>query len=347
MTNIRIENNYSFLTSEDEKLKNYLWKAFRFPAKNYWHNPRYKMKLWDGHNDFFKKETGRFLTGLLPEIKLALKHLSIPYEVKDTRQKIQFLSQSIDKNFLMDCDHPVELRDYQIDFVNKIAKHGRGIIPSPTSSGKAQPYWSTVYTPFGPKSMFQIKVGDEVCTPKGTAKVSHIHPQGHKKIYSVFFSDNDFVDCCENHLWKLQNPQNGEYIICDTLSLPKYKNYHLPEIKPVNFKSKPMDLDPYVLGNILGNNIHDSEYSKIYIICGTEFCIPYEYRYSSIEDRINLVKGILDTQEDKNKFTLSCLNLVIDLKEVIESLGGTAKVKNNEIWKTSKCENSFINLSYN
>jgi superfamily II DNA or RNA helicase len=137
MNNLRLENNYSWLESGDEGLKHILWRALRVRAKNYFHNFRYKQKLWDGYDDFFKKDSGRFLTGLLPEVKGALKELGAPYTVADFRNKITWRVPSINQYFLNEGPNPVkELRDYQVDYVNHTIKYSRGLITSPTSSGK-------------------------------------------------------------------------------------------------------------------------------------------------------------------------------------------------------------------
>jgi superfamily II DNA or RNA helicase len=133
MTNIiQIENNYSWLHSQDDDLKFILWKALRCRARGYFHNVRYKMKLWDGYDDFFKKDSGRFLTGLLPEVKLALKHKKIEYQIKDTRELFKFAVPEIDENFI----DGIKLRDYQIDYANQVIKNHRGLITSPPGSGK-------------------------------------------------------------------------------------------------------------------------------------------------------------------------------------------------------------------
>lgn len=140
MNLLLIENNYSWFVSENNEAKTLLWKSLRFRARSYWHNVRYKMKIWDGYDEFFKKESGRFLTGLLPEVRLVLKHLNIEYEVDDKREKFEFAYKSIDENFLNQWlkkgETPVILRDYQVDYTNQTIRNGRGIIPSPTSSGK-------------------------------------------------------------------------------------------------------------------------------------------------------------------------------------------------------------------
>jgi len=105
------------------------------------------MRKWDGYIKFFDKDTGKFLTGLLPEVSAVLKHLNVPYEVEDNRKKTPFLFRDIDQNFLNqwlpekttngDPMKPVELYDYQVDLINQVAKHRRGVIFAPTSAGKS------------------------------------------------------------------------------------------------------------------------------------------------------------------------------------------------------------------
>lgn len=137
MNLIKIENNYSWFLSDDKKAKEVLWKSLRFRERGYYHNAAYRMKKWDGYTEFFKMQSGRFLTGLLPEIKMALKHLKVDYEVEDKRQPFIFDCDFVDENWMNYGKYAVVLRDYQIDYINQAIKNKRGIIPSPTSSGKS------------------------------------------------------------------------------------------------------------------------------------------------------------------------------------------------------------------
>lgn len=133
MITLHIENNYSRLITDDLLLREELWNEMRFRDKNYFHSRLYKMKLWSGHVDFFKKDTGKFLTGLLPEVQFKLKQKNVLYQINDTRQGIEFVDKKIDENYL---GNGYKLRDYQIEYIEKIAKYKRGIIDSKTSSGK-------------------------------------------------------------------------------------------------------------------------------------------------------------------------------------------------------------------
>jgi len=139
-TLLTIDNDYCQLLTTDEKLKTTLWDCLRFRERNYFHSRLYKQRLWDGYTEFFKKQTGRFLTGLLPEITAALKHFNVDYEIQDSRTEFKFSQTEIDENFLNQNlpqgFSPIKLHDYQVDLINQAIKHKRGIVFAPTSAGK-------------------------------------------------------------------------------------------------------------------------------------------------------------------------------------------------------------------
>lgn len=134
-----ISNDYSYFVSDNVEIKSILNGCLKFREKNYYHNRRYKMKLWDGYTEFFNKETGKFLTGLIPEIKAVLKAKNIQYTIEDNRNKIKFIHESVDKDFgnTWKEGKNIELYDYQVDFINQVIRYNRGIIFAPTSSGKS------------------------------------------------------------------------------------------------------------------------------------------------------------------------------------------------------------------
>lgn len=139
MNKLILQNDYSYLITDDMDIKSLLSNSLKFKEKNYYHNRRYKMKLWDGYVPFFQKENGKFLTGLLPEIKAVLKKKNIEHEIEDKRTKINFLYDSVDHKFGQKWlkDKKIDLYDYQIDFINQVIKYQRGVIFAPTSSGKS------------------------------------------------------------------------------------------------------------------------------------------------------------------------------------------------------------------
>lgn len=143
---IKAENLNSWLLTDDKELKYKFWKALRFADPNRFHNPAYQKKFWDGFVDFFNQKSGMFLSGLMPEVMAGMKRLGkTNYKMVDNRGKINWKIKSIDKDFLapftpksvLERDgKPVELHDYQVDYVNQAIKFNRGIITAPTGAGK-------------------------------------------------------------------------------------------------------------------------------------------------------------------------------------------------------------------
>jgi len=131
-TILKIDNCYSQLLSDNMEMLKVLHENMRFRERNYFHSRLYKQKLWDGYTEFFSKKTGKFLTGLLPEVIAALEHLQETYETTDNRTEIDFIVDKIDEDFL----NGFKLYDYQIDLTNALLKHKRGVICAPTAAGK-------------------------------------------------------------------------------------------------------------------------------------------------------------------------------------------------------------------
>jgi superfamily II DNA or RNA helicase len=136
MSILKIKNDYSWLESNDVNLKVKLHQALRFRERGYYHSRLFKQGRWDGYTEFFKIKTGRFLTGLLPEVQAAIQILGRRVEIEDYREPINFAHESIDENFLNYGEEAVVLRDYQVDLINQVIKHKRGVVFAPTSAGK-------------------------------------------------------------------------------------------------------------------------------------------------------------------------------------------------------------------
>ena len=141
MTIITVNNDISILETDNKLLVSHLFETLRFRDRSYFHNPRYKAKLWDGFTNFFNKNNGRFLSGLLPEVYSVCKHFNETVEFVDNRTKVDFAIKSIDKDFLIPFvpkdGREITLEDYQVELVNQSIKNKRGIIFAPTSSGKS------------------------------------------------------------------------------------------------------------------------------------------------------------------------------------------------------------------
>lgn len=136
-TIIKVNNTFSQLRTSDNYVHDFLWSKMRWREKGYFHSTLYKQKRWDGYRDFFSRKTGKFLTGLLPEVKAVLDHIKTPYTIEDIREPITWKYKEIDPFFLNQfSSSKITLYDYQVDLVNCILNYNRGIIQAPTSAGK-------------------------------------------------------------------------------------------------------------------------------------------------------------------------------------------------------------------
>jgi len=139
-TFLQVENVHSRLVSTNRELFEILHNKLRFRPKNFWHNAAYKKKRWDGFKNFFDLKNGKFLTGLLPEVRLALQTLDAPYEMLDHRKPLQWQYDSIDQQFLNqwlpEGFDPITLHDFQADLANNAIRYNRGLVQAPTASGK-------------------------------------------------------------------------------------------------------------------------------------------------------------------------------------------------------------------
>lgn len=133
----------------------------------------------------------------------------------------------------------------------------------PAGTGKAQPLYSSILTPDGFKPMGDVNVGETIIGGDGKpTTVTGVFPQGKKKVYKVSFSDDSSTECCEEHLWTVQNEYQRQSGGQSTLELREImsklkghdgrKNYSIP-VTDIEFEKRELPLDPYALGLLIGD----------------------------------------------------------------------------------------------
>lgn len=139
---LKLTNTYSWFQIDAPDIMSKLCQVFKVRELNYMHSRLYKQKIWDGYTDYFKQGTGRFLTGLLPEVLACLKHFNIEYDTIDQRTNVIIEHENINEKFLnqfSNKDAPkFDLYDYQVDLINQAIKHKRGIVSPATGAGKSE-----------------------------------------------------------------------------------------------------------------------------------------------------------------------------------------------------------------
>lgn len=286
-------------------------------------------------------------------------------------------------------------------------------ISMPQGTGKEQPLSSNILTPDGWVKMGEVKVGTKVIAADGSAcTVIGVYPKGVKDVYRITFDDKTYVDCGLEHLWevttKYDRKNKNDFRIVNTKQLinnfmlkNNRRNYAIRLVKPIEFNNKlnKDDIDPYVLGCLIGNGTlgkeqirftqNDEEVIKRmsikipnnnkivkysqnyqygiikkqklfkaknhilqklneYQLLGKksyEKFIPKNFLYSSVENRIELLRGLMDTDGNPTtdcthcQYTTASCKLKDDVIELIRGLGGKARFRveeNNNLYNKNK-----------
>lgn len=241
-----------------------------------------------------------------------------------------------------------------------------------TGVWKAQPLSAKLLTDKWWITMWEVKVWDKIFWADWKlTNVIWVFPQWEKDIYEIIFNDWTKTECCNEHLWTVQDyndrkKSNSYRNVTRTITLGeikdniiKYKwkkserlNYSVQMNESINFSKKDLKVKPYILGvllwdwNLVTKNINFSnseldiiskfkslldewdylssnkdkrnnsinhkicnlnskksltkisaeleKYNLIWTKSDTKF-IPKEYLISSEEDRLELLRWLLDT----------------------------------------------------
>lgn len=283
---------------------------------------------------------------------------------------------------------------YYFNAIQEAEQEGKHmVVAKARRKGYEQPYSEPVLTPNGYVPMGSLKVGDLVMNPNGIpVRIGDIVEQGTTEIYEVEFQDGRKVRCGANHLWA--TCRNGKkFYIIRTVDYMKRKlkqgspgkehyPYKIPELNPLKFDERPITVDPYVLGVLLGDGCICGDQVKFstadqfiveelqkrlpdyliehkegytYVIKSKikginelnrqlkelqvkvksyDKFIPEDYKFSSIENRFELVRGLMDTDGSITNGTCNFVStsekLIDDLTFILRSLGIRCK-KSKEI----------------
>ena len=114
-----------------------LSEFFTFEVPNAKFMPSVRNRLWDGKIRLFSPGTGKIYFGLLPYVKEFFKEQGYKV-IYDSDFSKRNLDKSITTKFVRSLQRKkFKARDYQIDAIHNILEHDRGLILSPTGSGKS------------------------------------------------------------------------------------------------------------------------------------------------------------------------------------------------------------------
>jgi len=275
------------------------------------------------------------------------------------------------------------------------------VAPIAFMRGRAQPMNSLISTKNGFVKMGSLSVGDKIISSTGRDQiVTGIFPQGKKDVYKITFSDNTSCLSTEDHLWNVKTREDFsrskdfrtitlKEIIDAGVWQNKQRRFEIPILSgPAHFNKNELEIDPYVLGIILGDGCisgnaisitnNDKEiFDNISLRLNEDFIIseqnpgpkktktfnviksnhnnsfkndikskleclglmglksyekfiPEKYIYSDVSDRLDILRGLMDSDgsiyRDKKfnrvEYSSTSERLADGVIKIVESLGG-------------------------
>lgn len=211
-----------------------------------------------------------------------------------------------------------------------------------------------------------LKVGDYVFNDAGEkTKVLGVFPQGKKRAYKVYFEDGRTNICNDEHIWRVMKSRDtDEY---EDLTLRQIINdggtYYIPDNKAIEREyNKPlMDSysfgvaydDTYILDECIYEKIENrvSDVESIFEYITDE--IPESYYLLSVEERLNVVRGIMDSKayisNDEHLdviFTTENETVSICISRLLHSLGLKHSVHKINVDLDTMVYRFKLNLTY-
>jgi phosphate starvation-inducible PhoH-like protein len=181
--------------------------------------------------------------------------------------------------------------------VNQYLERGTiEVAPLAFMRGRAQPLSTPVLTPGGFQPIGNLRVGDLVVGSSGLpTPVVGVYPQGRKEVFRLRAQDGASTLCCAEHLWRVETPgdkRRNKYRIVETremigrLRAVHQRRFELPLIEaPVEFEPRPMPLDPYALGLLLGDGCLTTSTTPSFTTADPELATALEESLDRIELR--------------------------------------------------------------
>lgn len=204
-------------------------------------------------------------------------------------------------------------------------------------------------TPSGLRPHGDLIPGDLVFGSNGQpTKIININPHESHDFYKVVFSDGTYTFAGLEHEWQVTTKgdrnRSPKVVTTEDMMGNLKRSYQVPMCNPVEYTAVDHIIHPYVMGLILGDGNLKSydtfdrvdsllpEFERMGLTGNTKF-IPKEYLYDSSENRLELVRGLMDSNGCisprkrggyRVQYSSASVNLIEDLQWLVKSLGGLA-----------------------
>lgn len=138
---VRKLSHASLLVDCDSGIGQELNEFFSFYVPGYKFMPAYRNKMWDGKIRLFNRNTGELPAGLIHHLYQFCRSRGYTLEPEESDYGLPYEKQHVDtsqlESFIDALSLPFDIRPYQLDCVQKGLERKRGILLSPTGSGKS------------------------------------------------------------------------------------------------------------------------------------------------------------------------------------------------------------------
>jgi len=173
----------------------------------------------------------------------------------------------------------------------------KGIIevaPLAFMRGRAQPVDRRVMTPDGWRPIGELRVGDLVAGSNGApTPVLGVFPQGRRPVFTVRAQDGAETQCCAEHLWTVQTPDDRRRGTERTLRtdemVGRLRTHHqhrfeLPVVSaPIELEPTDVPIDAYALGLLLGDGCLTTRTTPSFTTADPELAEALEMALDGIE----------------------------------------------------------------
>ena len=271
---------------------------------------------------------------------------------------------------------------------DRISRYERAMMTGAIGIGKQLDPEEIVLTPAGWRQIQDLQIGDSVVGKDGLShSVVNTTRWEDVERYRIQFKDGTWIDSGSEHLWTVFDSQDREITLSSEELFKTSKSYSIPLVDCVEFDKETLELDPYLMGQLLGDGclmrtvtlasadleienyitlpsgvqmIRRADKNRWGFTTGTRGgnarvnpiltilrsyglmnCdsyskfIPEEYKLGSIKERIELLRGLMDSdgtvsETRGTRFASANKLLAEDVADLIRSLGGYASVSRSD-----------------
>ena len=132
----KLNSVYLHITAEAD-IRRELSDYFSFEVPGYRFTPQFRNRVWDGKIRLYSYATGQIYVGLYPYLKDWCNKKNVQIEEINEIYTIKTHTAADIDELVKSYDISITPRDYQIDAFKYALDYERGLILSPTASGKS------------------------------------------------------------------------------------------------------------------------------------------------------------------------------------------------------------------